>query len=265
MWGRWCKPGDLVAELDPQPQQDALRPRRPRLPRRRPPCTRLLTTWSASGRWLARAGPPGSQYDASGENVPHRQGRGRFRRGAVALRPKTSLATRKLLADSSGAVITTGAEAGEVVRAGQTIVTVAQHDGADAVFDVPASLMRQMSPDVRDQHRANRRSDHPYDRPGAGNWRRRRTGDPKLPGQGRAGRLPASHAAGRDGDRADAHGRTGRHRAAGDRADDGGQQAGRLGGRSRNSASVAATRRAATPGLFHHRRDSRASKPANWW
>ncbi|TIU29483.1 MAG: efflux RND transporter periplasmic adaptor subunit, partial [Mesorhizobium sp.] len=46
------------------------------------------------------------------------------------------------------AVIATGAEAGEVVRAGQTIVTVAHDDGADAVFDVPASLMRQVSPDA---------------------------------------------------------------------------------------------------------------------
>ena len=54
----------------------------------------------------------------------------------------------KLLADSSGAVIATGAEAGEVVRAGQMIVTVAHDDGADAVFDVPASLMRQVSPDA---------------------------------------------------------------------------------------------------------------------
>ena len=41
-----------------------------------------------------------------------------------------------------------GAEAGEVVRVGQTIVTVAQYDGVDAVFNVPASLMRQVSPDA---------------------------------------------------------------------------------------------------------------------
>ena len=47
----------------------------------------------------------------------------------------------KLLADASGAVIATGAEAGEVVRAGQSIVTVAHDDGADAVFDVPASYV----------------------------------------------------------------------------------------------------------------------------
>ena len=35
-----------------------------------------------------------------------------------------------------------------MVKAGQTIVTVAQDGGTDAVFDVPATLMRQISPDV---------------------------------------------------------------------------------------------------------------------
>src|SRR5208283_5645182 len=52
-----------------------------------------------------------------------------------------------LLADASGVVIAKGAEPGEVVQAGKMIVTIAQHDGADAVFDVPASLLHQVSPD----------------------------------------------------------------------------------------------------------------------
>jgi RND family efflux transporter MFP subunit len=54
----------------------------------------------------------------------------------------------ELRADAPGIVISKSAEPGEVVRAGQTIVTVAHYDGTDAVFDVPASLMRQISPDV---------------------------------------------------------------------------------------------------------------------
>jgi RND family efflux transporter MFP subunit len=58
------------------------------------------------------------------------------------------LSYTKLRADADGVVIATGAEAGEVVRAGQMIVTVAHQDGADAVFDVPASLMRKVSPDA---------------------------------------------------------------------------------------------------------------------
>ncbi len=35
-----------------------------------------------------------------------------------------------------------------MVRAGQMVVTVAQHNGVDAVFDVPDNLMRRLRPDV---------------------------------------------------------------------------------------------------------------------
>ena len=103
-------------------------------------------------------------------------------------------------------MIATGAEAGEVVRAGQMIVTVAHGDGADAVFDVPASLFRQVSPDALISIAL---TDDPTVHTvgqvreiGAAGG----PGDAQLPGQGRADRLAASHAAGRDGDRADAHG-----------------------------------------------------------
>jgi RND family efflux transporter MFP subunit len=54
----------------------------------------------------------------------------------------------ELRADAPGVVISRSTEAGEVVKAGQTIVTIAQDGGTDAVFDVPATLMRQTSPDV---------------------------------------------------------------------------------------------------------------------
>jgi HlyD family secretion protein len=54
----------------------------------------------------------------------------------------------ELRADAPRVVISRSAEAGDVVKAGQTIVTVAQDGGTDAVFDVPATLMRQISPDV---------------------------------------------------------------------------------------------------------------------
>jgi membrane fusion protein, multidrug efflux system len=67
---------------------------------------------------------------------------------AVMHNAQDQLGYTKLRADAPGVVITTGAEAGEVVRAGQMIVTVAQHGGADAVFDVPASLMTRVSPDA---------------------------------------------------------------------------------------------------------------------
>ncbi len=40
-----------------------------------------------------------------------------------------------------------GPGAGEVVQAGQMIVRIARQDGRDAVFDVPAQIIRSASPD----------------------------------------------------------------------------------------------------------------------
>src|SRR5215472_4091872 len=47
-----------------------------------------------------------------------------------------------LTADAKGTVTARGAEPGEVVQAGQMIVRLARQGGRDAVFDVPAQLLR---------------------------------------------------------------------------------------------------------------------------
>ena len=48
----------------------------------------------------------------------------------------------ELKADASGVITAVAAEPGEVVQAGRTIVQVARDGGRDAVFDVPASILR---------------------------------------------------------------------------------------------------------------------------
>jgi membrane fusion protein, multidrug efflux system len=53
----------------------------------------------------------------------------------------------ELHADAEGVVTQVGAEAGEVVQAGQMIVRLAREDGRDAVFDVPAQVIRSAPAD----------------------------------------------------------------------------------------------------------------------
>ena len=53
----------------------------------------------------------------------------------------------ELKADAPGVVTFTGPAAGTVVQAGQTIVRLARKDGRDAVFDVPAQLIRSAPSD----------------------------------------------------------------------------------------------------------------------
>ena len=51
----------------------------------------------------------------------------------------------ELRADAPGKITATGPSAGEVVQAGQMIARIARQDGRDAVFDVPAQLVRSAS------------------------------------------------------------------------------------------------------------------------
>lgn len=51
-----------------------------------------------------------------------------------------------LKADAPGIVTRTGAEPAEVVAAGRMIVQLARREGRDAVFELPADLVRQLTP-----------------------------------------------------------------------------------------------------------------------
>jgi RND family efflux transporter MFP subunit len=53
----------------------------------------------------------------------------------------------ELKADAEGVVTAVGAEPGEVVQAGQMIVRLARRGGRDAVFDIPAQVLRAAPPD----------------------------------------------------------------------------------------------------------------------
>ena len=53
----------------------------------------------------------------------------------------------ELKADAEGVVTAVGAEPGEVVQAGQMIVRLARQGGRDAVFDIPAQVLRVAPPD----------------------------------------------------------------------------------------------------------------------
>ena len=228
--GRAVMPGDLSPNSTRSRSATPCVPRKPSLPRRRPPCMKLPTTWSASRRW-SQGWSTRVQFDAA--ERAFLSAKADVDAAAAQLHDaEDQLGYTNLLADAAGAVIATGAEAGEVVRAGQTIVTVAHDDGADAVFDVPATFPPGIARRYDHRH-TDRRSERPHGRTSSGAGAAGGSGDAQLPGQGRLDRTAGRHAAGRDGLRADPHAGSERYRAAGNRADHGGQQAGRLGGRSR--------------------------------
>src|SRR5262249_31348875 len=91
---------------------------------------------------LSRVTPEGSMQSLLG---------GRDRPGERRRIPFAALAATVFLAacqpETEGIVIATGAEPGEVVQAGQWIIRVARKDGRDAVFDVPAQILRSAPSD----------------------------------------------------------------------------------------------------------------------
>jgi RND family efflux transporter MFP subunit len=150
--GQVVRSNDLVAELDPQPMHDALREAQAKL------ASAEATLHEASNdmarkRTLTNQGwSTKVDFDAAERSFNSAKAQLDVAKAQLhAAEDKFSYT--KLFADAPGVVISKSAEPGEVVRTGQTIVTVAHHDGVDAafvdaVFDVPASLMRQVSPDV---------------------------------------------------------------------------------------------------------------------
>ena len=95
-----------------------------------------------------------------------------------------------------GAVTATGAEPGEVVHAGQTIVQLARQGGRDAVFDVPEQLIRTGPRDPLVEIALSNDPTGEGDRPRAGDFAPGGCRDPNIPGQGRHHRSARGHAAG---------------------------------------------------------------------
>ena len=145
--GQIVKSGDLVAELDAQPQQDALRAAQAQHSAALASLHESANNMDRQRVLVTQGWSTRVQFDATQRTFLSAKADVEATAAKVHS-AEDQLGYTKLLADSSGPAITTGAEAGEVVKAGQMIVTIALDDGADAVFDVPASLMRQVSPDA---------------------------------------------------------------------------------------------------------------------
>ena len=145
--GQLVRTNDLVAELDPQPLRDALRTSKAKLAQAQAVLEEADHNHERQRTLRSQGWSTGVQLDSAVRAFA--TAKAEVEAAAAQVHDaEEKLGYTQLLADAPGTVIATGAESGEVVRAGQTIVTVAHRDVADAVFDVPAALMRQVSPDA---------------------------------------------------------------------------------------------------------------------
>jgi RND family efflux transporter MFP subunit len=135
-------PGEIVARLDPHEAENGLRAADADLTAAQAALSQAQRAEGRQRELLAKNFTTPAQYDVAQQQFKTTQAQvdaAQARRQNAQER----LAYTELRAEAVGTVTGTGAESGEVVRAGQMILTVARKSGRDAVFHVPAQLIRE--------------------------------------------------------------------------------------------------------------------------
>lgn len=139
--GDLVKAGQVVARLDPQNQQNALRAAQANLVAAQAQLAEARLAFGRQQSLLKDGWTPRAKFDEAERSLKTAQAQ--VDSAQAQLRTAADqLGYTTLYADADGAVTAVGAEAGEVVRAGQMVVKVAHDGGRDAVFDVSEQIMR---------------------------------------------------------------------------------------------------------------------------
>jgi RND family efflux transporter MFP subunit len=133
--------GAIIAELDPQNQQNALRTAKANLAATEAALTQARLTFGRQQQLLAGGWTPRAKFDEAQQALLSAEAQADAAQALVRI-AQDQLSYTTLFADAPGVVTATGGEPGEVVRAGQMIVNVARQGGRDAVFDVSEQLIR---------------------------------------------------------------------------------------------------------------------------
>ena len=139
--GDVLKGGQVVARLDPQNQQNELRSAQAELSSAQAALKQAQLTFRRQQELLKNGWTPRARFDEAEQGLRTAEAQVDAARAQVRI-AQDRLSYTVLVADAPGAVTAVGAEAGEVVRAGQMIVQLAREGGRDAVFDVPEQLIR---------------------------------------------------------------------------------------------------------------------------
>jgi len=139
--GEVLKTGQIVAQLDPQNQQNTLRTAQANLAAAEAALTQAQLTFGRQQQLLVGGWTPRAKFDEAQQALRTAQAQVDAAHAQLAI-AQDQLGYTDLLADAPGVVTATGAEQGEVVRAGQMVVSVARQGGRDAVFDVSEQLIR---------------------------------------------------------------------------------------------------------------------------
>jgi len=140
--------GQVLAKLDPENELNALRSAEAALVAAQGQLTYARGDFERQRQLLANGHTPRARFDQSQKALQNAQSQVDNAEAQLQIaRDRVSWTT--LTADAAGTVTARGAEPGEVVQAGQMIVRLARQGGRDAVFDVPAQLLRSAPSDAQ--------------------------------------------------------------------------------------------------------------------
>jgi membrane fusion protein, multidrug efflux system len=134
-------PGQVVAHIEPQDAQNTLHTAQADLSAG---LAALTTAQNAEGRQrelLSKGFTTAALYDQAQQQLQTTQAQVDSARARLRT-AQDNLGYTELKSEVGGVITTKAAEPGDVVQAGQTILQVARHGGRDAVFNVPAQLIR---------------------------------------------------------------------------------------------------------------------------
>lgn len=139
--------GQLIAQLDSEDEQNALRAARANLTAAEGKLIEAEANYDRQRQLLSRGHTTRQRYDQAVQTT------NTLRAQADVARAQLGTATNRLndtdlYADAPGEITARAANAGEVVQAGQMIVRVARKEGRDAVFDVSPNLIARGSRDA---------------------------------------------------------------------------------------------------------------------
>ncbi|MDB5368342.1 MAG: efflux transporter periplasmic adaptor subunit [Rhodospirillales bacterium] len=139
--------GQVIARLDPQLQQNALRTAQANLTAAQGQALQARNNFGRQQALLNEGYTSRTHFDQAQQTLQTTEAQVAAARAQLHT-AEEELSFTQLVADAAGTATAVGAEPGEVVPPGRMVVEVARDGGLDAVFSVPAQLIRTVSPDV---------------------------------------------------------------------------------------------------------------------
>ena len=144
--GDRIKPGEVIARLEPQNELNQLRSAEANLAAAQAQLTQAQNHFERQDTLLQQGWTTRAIWDQA--KKAQQTAQAQVDSAEAQLKAAHDLVSfTQLEADAPGVVTEVGPRAGTVVQAGQMIVRLARQDGRDAVFDVPAQLIRSAPPD----------------------------------------------------------------------------------------------------------------------